>query len=326
MAKIKGLDTRDDIKEMVDERPIFTNRIAPVLAPEIYVTKDAGKIGVLHAEHGKTKLDLKRALDGSFVRGEWSLGTNRFETEEFGVEEPTEEVESLLLMDDLDCEAVAGELATDLLLTNRDNRIATGLFNTSVFTGARNYLSVAAGDAWNVAGTKIATQVEFAADILRSRFVIKQNELDLVMARKAFNAAVRQLASLDTVKYTNSLLLASADTQMTALRDYLNLGRIILIDDMIGKHGIDNNDETDDEDFVDLVNPDFALLCKLAPSVNSWKAGGVARQPVFAPYSKDYRIESYDEPKTKHRYIRASEYRGLFIDARYGFLFNNVLA
>jgi hypothetical protein len=121
-------------------------------------------------------------------------------------------------------------------------------------------------------------------------------------------------------------LLASADTQMTALRDYLNLGRIILIDDMIGKHGIDNNDETDDEDFVDLVNPDFALLCKLAPSVNSWKAGGVARQPVFAPYSKDYRIESYDEPKTKHRYIRASEYRGLFIDARYGFLFNNVLA
>ena len=61
-----------------------------------------------------------------------------------------------------------------------------------------------------------------------------------------------------------------------------------------------------------------------ASASNSWNTKGVARQPIWAKFSTDYRMESYDEEASDSRIIRAREYRGEKIFTKYGVLITGV--
>lgn len=316
----RGATRRYDIEGLIDWRPNIVFAAGQV-APVVSVKNTSGNMTLLDVGDGSKKLDTRRAQNGTYVEGDWKLKQDSYQTAEYGVEHPVDLTEALELGDLLDEEVLAGELSIGSLLQARETRVSEGVFNTTVFTGA-NY-ALAPSVKWDASAADYRADLKVAEKAMFKRWGVTTRGMTLVLAETLADTMVEILAENETIKYTNALMLNTREQQYSALKQYLKVGRLMIVNSSFDTTGLTS---TADALFSRHWAEDKALLCFIAPSgSNSWKSAGVARQPVWSKFSNDYVIETYEEKRDNSIRVRAREYRGLYVNKDFGFLFYDVL-
>lgn len=312
---------REDVKEVVDETAIDTNRYsADILAPGITVKNTSGDMKTRVSGNGLKDLDMKKAPRGSFQRTEFSSGTDSYQTNQYGLEVPIDLTEALENSEFFNEEVDAGIGAKSLLMVGREKRVADALFNSTTFTGATNQL--AADTVWTDASAVIWTDVNDAYLVLKAKFPVRKGMLTLSLTEDVFNLAMRSTEVRSDVKYTSDINSADESVQLGYLAAYLGIKDIVLTSAQLDT----SLEGVSEATFDDIWNPAFAMLMLVAAPSNSWGTKGVARQPIWTKFATDYRMESYDDESTDSRIVRAREYRGEKIRTKYGVLITGVSA
>ncbi len=71
--------------------------------------------------------DTKRAPKGDYPRGDWEFETGTYKCQEYGWEEPVDDVEARLYQRFFDAEMVSMEIGIDRILRGHEQRVATAL-------------------------------------------------------------------------------------------------------------------------------------------------------------------------------------------------------
>lgn len=116
--------------------------IGDAVAPSIDVTQTSENIGKLPLEALLANRDTARAPGGKYARGNYKFETFAYATEEHGAEEPVDDKLRKIYARYFDCEAVATRRARDVVLRNREIRMASLLFNPTTWNGATLFANV----------------------------------------------------------------------------------------------------------------------------------------------------------------------------------------
>ncbi len=320
MAKYLGDVIRDDIKELIIETPMDTVEFkADIIFPEKGVKNTSGRIPKLPTGAGMKMLDLKRPPRSSYKRGKWVWSNESYTTEEFGYEEPVDHNEALENADIFSEEVVSGAIAKSQLFLAREKRAADGVFNATTFTGAANSLTVTheMDDATNAVIEENITAAQAKSFAKNGR---ARAQHSLICNDIVFNNIMRTDKVRADVKYTKDIASQSRAVQAAYLANYLHIKDVIVVTSFYDTSAIGIADGT----FETLWSGEYAMYCVLSPNLDSWKVPGLGRQPVWRPYSPDYVVESYVENQTRSTIIRVREYRGLYVDATFGVLMDNM--
>lgn len=322
MAVKKGtLTLRYDLKELVNESPMETvDFIGDIILPGIPVKETSAQMPVLPTGAGMKLLDLKRGPRGTFKRGQWVWSDSAYYTYEFGYEEPIDNVEKLKNADIFNEEVVAAQIARSQMLIVREKRVSDTVYNAATFTGATNTLSITT--EWsNIACTPYA-DVTAAHAKLFAKCGKPRSQLELLINDKIFRNVMRATEVRADVKYTVAVDKLNASQKASYLAEYLGIRKVHVATSFYDSSLVGIEDAT----FSQLWSDEYAMLFYPAPKLASWKIPGLGRQPIWTKFSPDYRMESYDEDQTDSRIVRVREYRGTYIDTKYGFLLSNMTA
>jgi hypothetical protein len=89
--------------------------------------------------------DTKRAPRGTYNRGDWEFETGTYKAEEYGWEEPVDDVEAALYRRYFDAEMIATEICVDTILRGHEKRVIAAL--------EANNLTSGVGTEWNTLAT-----------------------------------------------------------------------------------------------------------------------------------------------------------------------------
>jgi len=315
-----GYTVRDDLKEIIVESPMEEIKfIADTILPPISVKNVSGQIPILSSGAGMKNLDTKKARRGTFKRSDYVYGGDSYNSFHYGYEEPVDEVEALELEDIFDEEIVAAEVAKNQMELAREIRVANTLFSTSTFDSASADQQTA-GLAWDDVDCDIWTNVDDAYEKVRSKCGRTKSQLSLIVPEYDFRQGMRSTKVREDVKYTSDITSKPMAVKAQFLADFLGIKEIILADAVV-----DGQPEgIKDAVFTGVWDVTQALLAYFAPPSNSWRAPGVGRQPVWAKFAKDFKVESYDEKNTASRIVRVREHRGIKVFKKFGCLITGV--
>lgn len=116
--------------------------IGDAVAPSIDVTQTSENIGKLPLEALLANRDTARAPGSKYGRGNYKFEPFAFATEEHGAEEPIDDKLRKIFARYFDCEVVATRRARDVVLRNREIRMAGLLFNATTWTGGSLFANV----------------------------------------------------------------------------------------------------------------------------------------------------------------------------------------
>lgn len=321
MAIKKGsLTLRYDLKELVNESPMETIEfLGDSILPGIGVNETSAQMPVLPTGAGMKLLNLKRTPRGTFKRGQWVWGDSAYYTYEFGYEEPVDNVEKLKNEDIFDEEVISAQIAVSQMKIVREKRIVDAVHNTTVFTGSTNTLAIT--NEWDD-----ATNATPFADITaaHAQLFAKCGRPRSQMHLQINETILRNVMRCDEVradaKYVKNFDVLDVNAQAIYLAQYLGIKKV-----HVGTSFYDSKQiGIENAEFSTLWSNEYALCFYPSPELPSWKVPGLGRQPIWKKFSKDYRLESYDEEQTDARIIRVREYRGTYIDTKYGFLLTNM--
>jgi len=322
---IKGLKRRDDLMEVVDESP-FTELqlVASKVLPEAPVKRASAQVPVKPVGNGKKVEDTRRATGGGFNRGSWKLDERSYITAVKGFEEGYDTIDDTVVQTEinLDQDNECAILARNTVLIARESRVASKVYDTAVFTGADYNLTPAT--KWDNAAD-IKADIVAGANKIKARFGVSQRQLSLTLNPTTIDIILDQTSVKESIKYVSDsgvpMELMTQEAQVAFLAKYLRVGEIIVVESLA-----DSNDlGVDGSDFVDLWNPAYAMLAYTSKTP-SFRSAGLGVQPVFTPYAADIRFDEYDNKATSQHIIRASEYRGEYINKEFGFLFTDILS
>ena len=318
MNKSRGVEIRNDLKELLVEVPFdLANLKANIILPEIGVTETAGTMKVLPAKVAHKLGDTVRADSGAYDRTTFNLAEDDFRTRLYGCEEAIDNIAELETSSIFSQEEVAGMMARNRLLLGREKRVADTVFNTTTFTGA-GYTG-AASKVWSDVTADFRDDIWEAHKKIRSRLMLGLGSMSLILTSDRIRDMIETLAAKDAIKYNVAMLLNNEASQLSALATYIGVKQIVAVDPMADKAGLDLKG-----DFDFLYPNNQAMLAVLSGGANSWRIGGLGRQPVFTKLASDYLMESYDEEATDTRVVRAKEYRGQKVFKDYGFLLTGI--
>ena len=317
--KYRGLEVRGDLKEMITETPMdVTNLIGSRVLPEIGVRQTGGTIAVMPAGTAHRPTSTERADGGAYSRSTFNLTEDSFTTKVFGAEEGVDLISKIATSDILDEETVAATIARNRLLLSREKRVADAIMNTTTFTGAK--YTGAVGTAWDDSAADFRSDIRDAGSILRERLGVDLSGLSLILTMDRVRDMVETLAGLDSIKYTQTIDLQSDSGRVSALKQFIGVKEIITGDAMGNSAGLGL-----DSKFEFLWANDKAMLTLLSPATQSWKLGGLGRQPVFSKLTNDYIMESYDQESHDMRWVRAKEQRGEKVFKDFGYLLTGLV-
>ena len=321
-AQYKGTTKiRTDLKEIAEKTPMSNIQfIGDKLLPPTSVNTPTAQIPELTTGVGTKNLDTKRAPSGSFKRGEFTWDASTYYTYEYGYEEPVDNVSMLEHSEIFNEEMLAGIVAVSQLKIAREVRIAAALFNTALFTGAAH--AEAADVVWSTAANAVVRKdVNDAYEKLFVKVGAPRTNCRLLMNELAFRYAMASTEVRADVKYTVPIDKMSEGEKQGYLATYLNIGGIDIAASFADTAKLGVKDAT----FGRLFGTAYALLYVPTPSIPSFKFPGIGRQPVYSKFSSDYILESYPEERTDSVIIRAREYRGEYVDVKYGVLITGIV-
>ena len=320
MSVYKGTALRNDVKDIIEESPMdLVEYQASMVLPELPVKEKSGLIPVLSTSAGMKQLDLKRAPRSTFKRAEWVWGNKTYASFEYGYEEPIDNVEALENEDIFDEEVVAGNIARSQLFLAREKRVADAVFNTTTFTGASNFFNVT--NEWDDATSATPyADITTAHDKLFAKSGIPRAQCHLLINEVIFRNIMRSDKVRADVKYTKDIGSAPLVEKAAYLAAFFGIKAVHVTTSFVDSTALGVENAT----FSRLWDNEYAMFYFPCPNVNSWRVKGLGRQPVYAKFADDYKLEDYPEPQTDSLIIRAREFRGEFVNPQFGVLIGNM--
>ena len=314
----RNVDITSDIQGHLDERPVNKNYKNNIILPPKPEIVTSATFKYLDAGIGSKRTDSRRAPNGTFNSIGFGLQDNSFVTAEYGIVSFSEESESNILSDIIDLAATAGEVSYDTVMLEREARVSEAVFNTTTFSGADYTLTIASADQWNKTTSKVREHITSASKYLRKRFGVTRSQLELVLSDLLLDDIIDVMAQDSTLIYQNSIRTDSREVQVALATVYLKIGNIIEVTSMFDAKG----EGQKGAEFNPMWRADYAMLGLISDSGKSWK-GSLGRQPVYTKHSKDFKVSTMYDWDTKTTKVRTEEYRGTFVDKKYGFLLTN---
>ena len=325
MAIKKGsLTLRYDLKDIVIESPmddvVF---VADDMLPPIPCNERTAQMPVIPTSAGMKVLDLKRNADGTFKRAVWVWGDDVYRTYEYGYEEKIDNVEAMANADMFDEEVISAKISYNQLKIGREARVVAAMHNTTTFTGATNTLAII--NEWDD-----ATNADPYGDITSGHAQLfkkcgkPRSQLKLQINETILRNVMRADKVRADIKYTTPIDKMTEVEQRRYLAQFLGIKEVVVATSFYDQTllGIE------DAEFIPLWSNEYAMLYYPCPYVGSWKVPGVGRQPFWKKFegrdSDGVRTESYDVEENDSRIVRVREYRGEWINTKYGFLFSNM--
>jgi hypothetical protein len=144
--------------------------------------------------------------------------------------------------------------------------------------------------------------------------------LTAIMTEDQIKYALMSNKVLANIKYTKDIETLGLAAQAQLLTNFLHIKNIVTVQAIA-----DSTDETGSvAAFVDVWSSSLIQLAYMSPGSKMWTKG-LGRQPRWSKFSTDFKIESYDEPQTASRVIRAREHSGEYLNVTYGCLLTGVV-
>lgn len=238
--------------------------------------------------------DTKRAPRGTYNRGDWEFETGTYKAQEYGWEEPVDDVEANLYQRYFDAEMISTEICMDTILRGHERRVATLL--------EANSLTSNVGIEWSTAATATPrANVETGREAMRSTYGVLPNAI--AMSYKVFRNVLNTAEIKDALKYTNPIEIGSEQAQRMVLSQYLGL------DVLVGSGQRDSAKKGQSFSLADLWDDEYVHLIKRA------SGGSRLREPVygrtflwFEDAPQEVVVESYREEDRRSTIIRARQH------------------
>ena len=265
------------------------------ILPVFPVTKQSADYPVLPLESFLKTKDTKRAPRGAYGRGDWEFETATYSTQEYGWEEPIDDVESRLYQRYFDAEALATEICIDSILRGHEIRTATKL--------EANAITSNVGTEWSTAATATPrANVETARAAMRASYGVLPNAI--VMSYKVFRNVLNTAELKDALKYTNPIEFGAENAQRIILGQYLGL------DVLVGGGQKDAAKRGQSASLADIWDDEYVHLIARATNTS-------LRAPVYGHtflWTEDSPqtvvVESYREEDKRSTIIRARQHIG----------------
>lgn len=186
--------------------------------PLFEVPEKSSDYPVIPIESLVTDQDTKRTARGGYARGDWKFETGTYDCEEYGWEEPVDDVEAKLYQRFFDAERVSTEIAIDRILRGHEKRVASLLFasaNSNV------------GVEWSTPATATPrANVETGRNAMRAASGLTPNAL--VMGYVPFRNVLNTAELKDAFKYTNPIEIGGEEAQRRILAQYFGVDQVLV--------------------------------------------------------------------------------------------------
>lgn len=238
--------------------------------------------------------DTKRAPNGNYQRGDWKFETGTYNCEEYGWEEPIDDVEARLYQRFFDAEQVSTEIAIDRILRGHERRVAA-----LVFAGADANVSI----EWSTKATAVPRDNVNAGKLaMRAASGLTPNAM--AMGEVAFVNVLNTAELKDALKYTNPIELGGREVQRRILAQYFGVDQVL-----VGGSQYDSAKKGQNFSLADIWDDEYVALLRVS-------SGGVRiKEPVYgrtflwqedAP--QEVVIESYREEQKRANIVRARQH------------------
>jgi hypothetical protein len=194
--------------------------IAERVAPPINVAKLTDKYWVGGKEkYGDTSTFLKRAPGAEFARIEWTVSTDSYSCEGYGVEVPVIAEVAANADNVINMQQGATSLAVDRLKMDYERRVAAMMQNASLFT---NTSALADADKFDTNTSDPIGVIQDAKDSIAKKLGVHANKV--VMGYEVYTKLRQHPEFLERAKYTRLTGMATLET----LRDMFEVDEIIV--------------------------------------------------------------------------------------------------
>jgi len=171
--------------------------VADVVFPLVPVKHESDKYYI----YGKERFDIPSALrapKSAYKRVDWSVSTGTYSCEEYGLEEPIDDRERDNADEPLNLDIDTTEFLTDMLLLNREKRVADKLSDTTVLT---QNVTLSGTSQWSdYTNSDPIGNVETGKNTINSNAGLNPNLM--VMSREVFIKLRHHPQILERVKYS----------------------------------------------------------------------------------------------------------------------------
>lgn len=264
----------------------------------------------------KLPRDIKRAPRAGYARGSYEFENGNFSCEEYGFEEPVDDVEAKLYARYFQAEEQATKRATGILMRMREKRVADYLFSTSTFSAS----TAAVTNEWSK-----AADADIIADAKAARRAVKDasglEANGVILSDKVVDHILESLQFLDHVKYTDAMLLKDRAYQQAAIAKFLGVENLF-----IGKAKYDSAKKGQSFSAGDIWDDEYVLFGRFASNPQDLSEPCVGRSFLWTADSPTPIVtESYREESTRSNIIRVRHNMdevGVFLAC--GYLLSNI--
>lgn len=237
--------------------------------------------------------DTRRGANGNYQRGDWKFETGTYNCEEFGWEEPVDDVEAALYKRFFDAEEVSTEIAVDRILRGAERRCAALCFASADANIATEWSNTAATPRLNINAGKAAMRA--ASGLLPNA---------LVMGYAPFVNVLNTAELKDALKYTNPIELGGEEVQKRILAQYFGVGEVL-----VGGSQYDSAKKGQSFTLADIWDDEYVALIRKSSGGNKLKEPVYGRTFLWqedAP--QEVVVETYREEAIRSTIVRARQH------------------
>lgn len=237
--------------------------------------------------------NTRRNARGAYPRGDWKFETGTYKCEEYGWEEPVDDVEAALYARFFDAESVSTEIAIDHILRDFERRIAAQVQTTA---------SANVSTEWSTITATPWSDVETAKLAMRTASGLMPNVM--VIGYPVFRNLLKVTEIKSALTYTQPIEIQGEEAQKRLLAQYFGLDRIL-----VGGGQYDSAKKGQSFSLADIWDDEYAVLLRVS-------AGGARlREPVFgrtflwfADAPQTVVTETYREEEIRSNIVRARQH------------------
>jgi len=258
--------------------------------------------------------DLKREVRGTYNRGDWEFTTSTLRCDEYGYEEPVDDVERGMYSDYFSADEWAMRRAADHLMRAQEARISAAAFNATTFAS----YTVAVGTEWSTAAT-CTPRANINTAIRAIRTNTGMAATDVVFSLKVFENLMVCAEIKDYLQYTNPSLLLGKEAQRAMLSAYFGLNVVI------GGAVYDSAAEGQSYSGADMWDDEYALIF-VKKQAGNWRSPGIGGTYLWTQDSpQNLNVESYREEQTRSDIIRVRHHVvEKVVNPEFGYLLSNI--
>lgn len=232
------------------QKGFIGDRIMPIFS----VMEQSADYPVIPIEALLKLQGTKRARRGNYNRSDYEFEDGTYSCKEHGWEEQVDDKERKLYQRFFDADEVAILRAVDIILRNKEKRIADAVMDTSNITNTSNVTT-----EWSTAATCTPHNDVFGArQAMKAASGLTPNVL--AMTEKVFWNVLKCAEVKDALKYTTPLELMDMDVARRMLATYFNVGEVL-----VGDAIYDSAKKGQSMSLSDIWDDEYVLLARVAP-------------------------------------------------------------